>query len=255
MTIHYHNNKVLPQQNEVFEQCDELFICPKKEVFIQGDEFFIQGNEFFIQENKSSQEKNNKYFTYNCAKKIATHYISVISIIAFIFISGMYNYNTTIPEYRTTFDRKTNYEESFSVSSTSKIFYIVQAGDTLWNISKKHVGKGADYFVIAQENKINNPDIIYPGDILMINSNLEESENPILNYQYDLSDFIDLESYSVEWIDYIIQTGDTLWNIAKKYMGNELGYLLIAQINQIRYPDRIFAGNNLVIPLVYPKTD
>ncbi len=46
--------------------------------------------------------------------------------------------------------------------------YIVKPGDTLWMIAKKLTGNGADYAAIAQTNGIKNPNLIYPGQKLVI---------------------------------------------------------------------------------------
>lgn len=48
--------------------------------------------------------------------------------------------------------------------------YTVEKGDCLWNIAKKIYGNGAKYTVIANANKdkIQNPNLIYPSQVLTI---------------------------------------------------------------------------------------
>lgn len=48
--------------------------------------------------------------------------------------------------------------------------YTVVKGDCLWNIAKKFYGSGAQYTKIYNENKdkIKNPNLIYPGQVLII---------------------------------------------------------------------------------------
>lgn len=48
--------------------------------------------------------------------------------------------------------------------------YTVVKGDCLWNIAKKFYGNGSKYTVIAEANKdkIKNPNLIYPGQVLTI---------------------------------------------------------------------------------------
>ena len=48
--------------------------------------------------------------------------------------------------------------------------YTVKKGDTLWAIAAKYYGKGADYTKIAGANtdKISNPNLIYPGQVLTL---------------------------------------------------------------------------------------
>ena len=50
----------------------------------------------------------------------------------------------------------------------NKKYYIVNKGDTLWAIAKKYYGDGSKYPVIVKANNISNPDLIYPGQKLLI---------------------------------------------------------------------------------------
>ncbi|HVO38651.1 MAG TPA: chemotaxis protein CheW [Spirochaetia bacterium] len=42
-------------------------------------------------------------------------------------------------------------------------FYVVKEGDTLWDISNRFTGNPFNYRIIAGQNKIQNPDLIFPG--------------------------------------------------------------------------------------------
>lgn len=48
--------------------------------------------------------------------------------------------------------------------------YTVQKGDSLWAIAAKYYGKGSDYVKIyeANEDKISNPTVIHPGQVLTL---------------------------------------------------------------------------------------
>lgn len=48
--------------------------------------------------------------------------------------------------------------------------YTVKSGDCLWNIAKKYYGSGSQYtkIVNANKSKIKNPNLIYPGWVLVI---------------------------------------------------------------------------------------
>lgn len=50
--------------------------------------------------------------------------------------------------------------------------YTVKSGDTLWNIAKKYLGNGSKYTEIynKNKNKIQNPNLIYPGQVLTLPS-------------------------------------------------------------------------------------
>ena len=47
-------------------------------------------------------------------------------------------------------------------------YYTVKKGDTLWAIAKKYYGNGNQYPKIVKANNIKNPDLIYPGQKLII---------------------------------------------------------------------------------------
>ena len=50
-----------------------------------------------------------------------------------------------------------------------------------------------------------------------------------------------------ETIDYLIKKGDTLWDLAEKYLGAGHKYQILADINQIKNPHKIWAGGKLKI--------
>lgn len=97
--------------------------------------------------------------------------------------------------------------------------YTVKKGDTLSSIAAKY---NTTYQKIAADNNINNPNLIYPGQVLKINgSNKEEYKN------------------------YTIKRGDTLSSIAARY-GTTYQYL--AQINNIADPNKIYVGDTIKVP-------
>lgn len=57
-----------------------------------------------------------------------------------------------------------------SPAPVSSQTYTVVKGDCLWNIAKKFYGNGSKYTVIynANKDKIKNPNLIYPGQVLTI---------------------------------------------------------------------------------------
>ena len=53
-------------------------------------------------------------------------------------------------------------------AKTPEKTYIVKKGDSLWKIAKKELGNGSKYKEIAQKNHIQNPSLIYPGQVLQL---------------------------------------------------------------------------------------
>ena len=54
-------------------------------------------------------------------------------------------------------------------------FHTVEKGDTLWKIAKTHYGSGARYTEIFEANRpmLDNPDKIYPGQVLRIPADMK----------------------------------------------------------------------------------
>ena len=48
----------------------------------------------------------------------------------------------------------------------------VKKGDTLWGICKTYLGDGSVYPVVAKENGISNPNLIYPGQKITLSANV-----------------------------------------------------------------------------------
>ena len=58
-----------------------------------------------------------------------------------------------------------------TVTKQKQIQYKVKSGDTLWAIAARYLGSGTKYPQIASDNNIKNPNLIYPGQIFVINRN------------------------------------------------------------------------------------
>ena len=72
---------------------------------------------------------------------------------------------------KVTFAKKVSSEKSRETNNSPKGgTYTVVKGDTLWGIAKKFYGKGSKYTTIynANKDKIKNPNLIYPGQVLTI---------------------------------------------------------------------------------------
>ena len=106
-------------------------------------------------------------------------------------------------------------------NSTGKTYYTIKRGDTLWGISRRY---GVSIQNIVSWNNIQNPNLIYPGQRLILYGNyiISNSGN----------------------IYYTVQRGDTLWRIARRYRTCPKR---IARINGIRNANLIYPGQVLKI--------
>lgn len=57
---------------------------------------------------------------------------------------------------------------SYQPSTITGATYEVVKGDTLWNIAVRAYGDGYKWSEIARENKLTNPNVIHPGNILAL---------------------------------------------------------------------------------------
>ena len=46
--------------------------------------------------------------------------------------------------------------------------YTVAKGDTLWGIARRFYGDGSRYTELARKNNLSNPNLIYPGQVLVL---------------------------------------------------------------------------------------
>ena len=104
--------------------------------------------------------------------------------------------------------------------------YVVQPGDTLFFIARRFGVTVED--ILAANPQIIDPDLIFPGQII-------EIPIPAPPPPPDLG------------ITYIVQPGDTLFNIARQF-GVPLADLIAAN-PQIADPNLIFPGQIIIIPV------
>jgi peptidoglycan endopeptidase LytE len=116
---------------------------------------------------------------------------------------------------------------------SSRASYAVQAGDTLSSIAARF---GTNYAALAAANHIANPNIIYPGQVLIVGGG---------SGTYTAS----VVSTGSGGGTYTVQAGDTLSSIAGRFGTN---YEALAQINGIANPNIIEVGQ--VLRLSGPAT-
>lgn len=111
-----------------------------------NSEIWLCDNEIF------PSEKNITLTKYEEQKKARYHKIKfyMIPVIVFLVVNIMFGSRVEEYEYKNT------------------INYVVVEGDTLWDISRRYLGKGYKYIQIVAENEIDNPDLIYSGEVYKI---------------------------------------------------------------------------------------
>jgi len=130
-------------------------------------------------------------------------------------VENVNNIGKAIARGMCTAEGKTFVESETTTPSKNYIEYTVQSGDTLWGIGQKY---GVDYQTIASYNGIENPSLIYRGQVIKV---------------------------PLEKTVYTVQSGDTLWGIGQKYGVN---YEKIANYNGIENPYLIYPGQQIIIP-------
>lgn len=114
-------------------------------------------------------------------------------------------------------DEEPKEEPKDDTDKLTLINYVVKEGDTLSSIASKY---GTSYQAIAKLNLISNPNLIYPGQVLLINGD------------------------NTSKLYYTVRAGDTLTSIATNHGVN---YQNIASLNGIKNPDLIYPGEVLRI--------
>lgn len=146
--------------------------------------------------------------------KIAMQYGTTVQEIA--QINGIQNVNLIYPGQVLRIHTNSNIHGSES-NSTGKTYYTIKRGDTLWGIARRY---GTTVQNLVKWNNIQNPNLIYPGQRLILYGNFRNSSNN--NYAY-----------------YTVQKGDTLWRIARRYRTCPKR---IARLNGITNPNLIYSG-------------
>lgn len=107
----------------------------------------------------------------------------------------------------------------------------VKKGDTLWDIAEKYLGSGSRYREIMSLNSLTSA-TIHPGLVLSIpGTNAKANEA------------------SKKTKAYTVKKGDTLWDIAAKYLGSGSWYREIMSLSKIT-STTIHVGQILTLPAV-----
>ncbi|MBR3255559.1 MAG: LysM peptidoglycan-binding domain-containing protein [Clostridia bacterium] len=115
---------------------------------------------------------------------------------------------------------------SYVPSTQNQIVYTIRRGDTLWAIANRY---GVTVQNLVSWNNIQNPNLIYTGNTLVIYTNGGSNTGT---------------SGSNSQTQYVVKRGDTLWGIAMRY-GTTVNSLV--SLNGIRNRNLIYPGQVLRI--------
>jgi len=121
-------------------------------------------------------------------------------------------------------------------------YYQVRAGDTLFAIGRLY---NVSPYAIASANSLSNPDLIYVGQSLRI-----PSGPPYPSYPSGWPGPCPAPGPCWE-CTYVVQYGDTLYAIARRY---GVPTLSLAQYNSIANPNYIWVGQRLIVPCYWDPT-
>lgn len=127
-----------------------------------------------------------------------------------------------------------NTTDAAAATDAAPTSYTIRAGDCLWNIARDHLGSGARWQEIYNLNADllgKNPDLIHTG----IEIKLPGSGGDIASAGSDLG-------------NYMVKSGDNLWNIARDHLGGGQNWGQIYQMNHDvigANPRMIFPGQHL----------
>ncbi len=121
----------------------------------------------------------------------------------------------------------------------------VKAGDTLWSIAAKFLGRGDKWQALAK----GNPQLVNPAQIQVgAWVALPDETGDLASRQDDVATapapFVEGASASVK-----VERGDSLWKVAEVKLGNGEAWKCVARANRgIQNSDRIFPGQILTVP-------
>lgn len=122
--------------------------------------------------------------------------------------------------------------------------YTVAEGEDLWQIAEKHYGSGFNAYDIAKANNLKEPYILQEGQTLVIPDVKKRSPT-----QGELTpEAATAEQVTLTDINYTVQEGDYLFDIAQRAYGDGNLMNRIIDANQIPYPYDIAVGMQLTIP-------
>ena len=196
--------------------------------YVDRDKFtekILLENKEEIPNNNTDIDSSENYIRYKIKKgdtlsEIAIKYNTTVAEL--VRINNIKNPNIIYANEILLIPTKNNSISSGNDDKNNTI-YIVQKGDNLYNIAKRF---NTTVRNIVNNNNIKNPNLIYPGQRLIIIKNTENIQTKYMTYR--------------------VKRGDTLYGIARRYNTtvNRLVY-----INGIRNANYIYINQLIKIPI------
>lgn len=120
--------------------------------------------------------------------------------------------------------------------------YVVKEGEDLWHIAEGAYGSGYNAYDIAQANKLENPDLIEVGQVLILPEITAKA--PTMGEDAGMT----TQKTMSKPATYTVQNGDSLWEIAQNYYGDGYAWVKISQTNNLINPDLLYVGTVLNLP-------
>lgn len=175
--------------------------------------------------------------------------VVVVLVVGLLIYRNFSQINRPKEQTKTETSQETASEQKANVNAILPAQYTVAAGDDLWIIADKFYKDPYKWVEIAKENKLANPDLIHPGNVLTI-PKIEAPaatglpETGIIGEKGETA----LPSNAITGDSYTVQKGDYLWEIAVRAYGDGFMINKIIEANNIAQPSLIFSGDVLKIP-------
>ncbi len=217
-------------QTFIGQQYTDMGTVPGIRVNVDRDLFT---EEIFLDDISEIEEPENAVNNFNTQtidytvqrgdtlNEIATRFGTTVQEIA--QINGIQNVNLIFPGEVLRIVTNSNIQGSES-NSTNKTYYTIKQGDTLSEIA---IWYRVPIQKIIEWNNIQNPNLIFPGQRLILFGNYKNTDTSTNNN-----------------IFYTVQKGDTLFGIARRY---KICVKKLARINGIINPNLIYPGQILKI--------
>ncbi len=142
--------------------------------------------------------------------------------------------------------KKATSGDSLGQSSDRVEAYVVKSGDTLWDLARERFGVSVRE--IAEQNQIDDPDRIAPGQTLRVRYHgsaapVEFPEARVFRAAPSFGRTPESDGAADENDTYVVRSGDTLWDLAVNRFHVHVEDL--ARENSIHDPDTIYPGQVL----------